>query len=595
VANDYAESFHARLRDDELEQAILLSKGWSRTIQPLPEVTSAAMIAVFANFVALKDCVPMADILISWFSKNNDLLWPRNGEQGAITFNDGGPHAQLYRSRYFLDGGNVPCSKHYMAFQPEDREVVEGILIPALSKLHRDGKSYLEPLCQPTIPNEAFERDDEIQTVLVRLFTHAQSTWKERYDDVPGIHVFLNPGLPIMQVGWTVLADRLGATLWRQTPESKAKGKKKLSNLITQVRTEPTVEIGPSSPPRLLPGSLSEKDKEKLFSYAEGHAPFLLTGPAGCGKTKLGEEIHRMSGRPGLFRKISVADMPITLAQAELFGHRKGGFTDATKDRIGRVEACHRGTLFIDEIHHAPIETQAILVGMLSEPDQPTKFTPLGTNEELTSDVRYIFATNEDLAKSKATDKFMADLLDRVNVSLKIELRPPDLQALTDSELKGLFRDVWNSATRDDNVRACPRLTADAMETLRGLGTVTPRTLRKLCVSIIGNRNWRGTRELDAALLRKALDNVTIEPIGAARSEDPWVSALSGLLSVKGADALLRAIHKSFSQLNPKYVARFVRTLKRPEHSELHKHLESEGVPTSTKRFGEHLKRAGLR
>jgi DNA-binding NtrC family response regulator len=150
-------------------------------------------------------------------------------------------------------------------------------------------------------------------------------------------------------------------------------------------------------------------------------AEVLILGQNGTGKEVVAREIHKHSNRAeGIFMTVDVGALSETLFESELFGHRKGAFTDAKEDRIGRFEAAAGGTLLLDEIGNLSLPLQAKLLTVL----QHKKIIRLGTNESIALDVRIICATNCDLTALVKEGKFREDLLYRINT---VEITVPPL------------------------------------------------------------------------------------------------------------------------------------------------------------------------
>ena len=149
-------------------------------------------------------------------------------------------------------------------------------------------------------------------------------------------------------------------------------------------------------------------------------ANILITGENGTGKEVLAREIHSLSTRCG--REMISLDMgaiPDTLFESELFGHKKGAFTDAHSDREGKMEAANNSTLFMDEIANMPLHLQAKLLTAL----QNRSITRLGTNNPVNIDIRLITATNRDLFEMSEKGDFRQDLLFRIN-TIHINIPP---------------------------------------------------------------------------------------------------------------------------------------------------------------------------
>ncbi|HAJ27867.1 MAG TPA: sigma-54-dependent Fis family transcriptional regulator [Syntrophus sp. (in: bacteria)] len=149
----------------------------------------------------------------------------------------------------------------------------------------------------------------------------------------------------------------------------------------------------------------------RLLREAELHAvsdvPVLITGESGTGKELLAKAVHRCSQRSGFpFTSINMASLTDNLFEAEFFGHTKGAFTGADKERAGFLESTHRGTLFLDEIGDLPYEFQGKLLRVL----QDGEFMKLGTSVARRVDIRIIAATNTDLEVLRTKHLFRNDL-----------------------------------------------------------------------------------------------------------------------------------------------------------------------------------------
>ncbi len=159
-----------------------------------------------------------------------------------------------------------------------------------------------------------------------------------------------------------------------------------------------------------------------LKKFANTDSTILLTGKTGTGKSFLSGSIHYNSHRrENPFIKINCTNIPETLLESELFGHEKGSFTGADKQRIGRFEQADGGTIFLDEIGEIPLEIQTKLLRVLEE----KAFERVGGNKTIHVDVRVIAATNRKLEDQILAGKFREDLFYRINV-LPVTL--PDLK-----------------------------------------------------------------------------------------------------------------------------------------------------------------------
>ena len=160
---------------------------------------------------------------------------------------------------------------------------------------------------------------------------------------------------------------------------------------------------------------------EMADKVAATDARVLIAGPNGSGKELVARRIHEMSPRAaGPFVEVNCAAIPAELIESELFGHEKGSFTSAIKDRKGKFELAHGGTLFLDEIGDMSLQAQAKVLRALEE----NKITRVGSEKEIKIDVRVIAATNKDLRKEIEEGHFREDLYHRLSVIL---IRVPSL------------------------------------------------------------------------------------------------------------------------------------------------------------------------
>jgi transcriptional regulator with PAS, ATPase and Fis domain len=172
------------------------------------------------------------------------------------------------------------------------------------------------------------------------------------------------------------------------------------------------------------------KIRELVMTYAMSDEPVLLIGETGTGKTHIAELIHNYSGKKGKFKIINTPGIPESLFESEMFGHKKGAFTDARIDKKGLVEEAAEGTLFIDEISEVSVALQAKLLRFI----ETGKYIMLGESSEREVDCRIVAATNKDLKKAMEDKEFREDLYYRLNV-FEIELPPlrkrkEDIEAL---------------------------------------------------------------------------------------------------------------------------------------------------------------------
>lgn len=155
--------------------------------------------------------------------------------------------------------------------------------------------------------------------------------------------------------------------------------------------------------------------KEIIEKVAQTDARVLITGPNGTGKELVAHWIHQKSERSnGPMIEVNCAAIPSELIESELFGHVKGAFTSAVKDRAGKFEAANGGTIFLDEIGDMSLSAQAKVLRALQE----NKISRVGSDKDIKVDVRVVAATNKDLKKEIEEKRFREDLYHRLAVIL---------------------------------------------------------------------------------------------------------------------------------------------------------------------------------
>ena len=192
---------------------------------------------------------------------------------------------------------------------------------------------------------------------------------------------------------------------------------------------------------RIIGNSPKMQEIYKMIGQvAPSDVTVLLRGESGTGKELLARAIYQHSLRSNQpFLPVNCAAIPDTLLESELFGHEKGAFTGATSRRIGKLEQCQGGTIFLDEIGDMSLSTQAKLLRVLQE----RSFERLGGMETIKVDIRFIVATNKDLEEAISNGRFREDLYYRLNVvSIKI---PPLRERIEDvPELVSYFIKRFN-------------------------------------------------------------------------------------------------------------------------------------------------------
>ena len=278
-----------------------------------------------------------------------------------------------------------------------------------------------------------------------------------------------------------VQAMKLGASDYVAKPVNPDELLKKISEAVKQ----------PAASPRQAPGSgkgesthqrnagdtpssdylEGESDAAKqLYNYVRLVAPttmsVLINGASGTGKEYVAHRIHQLSKRAGQpFVAIDCGSIPKELAASEFFGHVKGSFTGALTDKTGAFVAANGGTIFLDEIGNLSYEVQIQLLRALQE----RKIRPVGSNKEITVDVRLVSATNEDLEQAIEKGTFRQDLFHRIN---EFTLRMPELKdRRDDAASRALLEYHWPGNLRQmkNVVRRATLLAQDQLITLKEL------------------------------------------------------------------------------------------------------------------------------
>lgn len=179
-----------------------------------------------------------------------------------------------------------------------------------------------------------------------------------------------------------------------------------------------------------------------IEKVAPSEARVLITGPNGSGKELVAHQMHEQSARSkNAMVEVNCAAIPSELIESELFGHKKGAFTGAQKDRKGKFELAHGGTLFLDEIGDMSLSAQAKVLRALQE----HQITPVGGDRSIKVNVRVLAATNKDLRKEIEAGKFREDLYHRLSVILievpALNNRRDDIPLLADHFLQQIADD----------------------------------------------------------------------------------------------------------------------------------------------------------
>jgi DNA-binding NtrC family response regulator len=250
----------------------------------------------------------------------------------------------------------------------------------------------------------------------------------------------------------------------------------------------------------------------------------LIGGETGTGKELIARLVHLLGARRDApFIEVNCAAVPETLFESELFGHEKGAFTGASKQRRGRFELAHGGTLFLDEVGELPLILQSKLLRALQE----GRFTRVGGESDLTADVRVITASNRDLRGMVTDGRFREDLFFRLNV-LEIEVPPlrqrrEDIPALIEHfvaryadravRLSPEALDVLLKYAYPGNVRELEHIVQRSLTLTRG-GLIKPADLPP---------EVRRAEVLDQGLLHERMESVERDMILSALERTAWI------------------------------------------------------------------------
>ncbi|UZR95131.1 sigma-54-dependent transcriptional regulator [Chondrinema litorale] len=219
-----------------------------------------------------------------------------------------------------------------------------------------------------------------------------------------------------------------------------------------------------------------ESVKDTIEKVAPTEARVLITGPNGSGKELVAKWLHTKSQRSSApLIEVNCAAIPAELIESELFGHEKGAFTSAVKQRIGKFEQANGGTLFLDEIGDMSLSAQAKVLRALQE----NKITRVGGDKEIKVNVRVLAATNKDLKEEISKKKFREDLYHRLSVILikvpSLNDRKDDIPLLVDKFLGDIAMEYGESPKNITEAALQKLQEADWSGNIRELRNVTER------------------------------------------------------------------------------------------------------------------------
>ena len=276
-------------------------------------------------------------------------------------------------------------------------------------------------------PKEAIQmvrNNPSVELVLMDMnYTHA-TDGEEGLTLLKQVKVF-RPDVPcILMTSWgtielAVQGMRAGAFDFITKPWNNGVLLDRIETAIKINCSSPAVQPAPTSP---IVGTSLAGILATVARVAPTNAHVLITGESGTGKELIAEAIHRQSRRAnGPFVKVNLGGISTSLFESEMFGHKKGSFTDAKADRVGRFELAKGGTIFLDEIGELSLTSQVKLLRVL----QDQTYEVLGDSQTRRTDVRVVCATNADLQAMVEEHTFREDLFYRINL---INLHLPPLR-----------------------------------------------------------------------------------------------------------------------------------------------------------------------
>jgi len=253
-----------------------------------------------------------------------------------------------------------------------------------------------------------------------------------------------DPTLPVIiltahgDVGSAVQAMRLGAFDFLEKPYDGAQLLRRVRAALRGRGADPApLRQIPDAPPFVAASPAMLRVWDQVRRLARVDSTVLITGETGTGKEVVARALHLASQRRrGPFRAVNCGAIPADLLESELFGHERGAFTGAHASRDGHFRAAHGGTLLLDEIGDAPLQTQIKLLRVL----QDREVLPVGSSRPVEVDVRVVAATHQDLRQFVEEGRFREDLLYRIDVLplhvAPLRERPEDVEPLALSFLE---------------------------------------------------------------------------------------------------------------------------------------------------------------
>lgn len=224
------------------------------------------------------------------------------------------------------------------------------------------------------------------------------------------------------------------------------------------------LELSEQTPdPKSIPGLLGHSAamdtlRNQINRVSRTQAPVFIGGESGSGKELVARSIHYLSPRTnGPFVAVNCGAIPSELMESEFFGHKKGSFTGAHKDKQGLFQAAEGGTLFLDEVADLPLSMQVKLLRAIQE----KAVRPVGSEQEVATDIRLLSATHKDLEAEVEENRFRQDLYYRINV---IELPVPSLRRRRD-DIPELAQAILQRLTKESGL--CATISDNALDALK--------------------------------------------------------------------------------------------------------------------------------
>lgn len=390
-------------------------------------------------------------------------------------------------------------------------------------------------LSSPTNHKEIYEAARELVSQVSKQHTQATLTFH------------ISPGTPAMALVWMLLAPRWGATL---IESSKIKGVQQVQlpfEIAAYFLPDRELEriVQSDTPPNSAFKNILHKSSvmKAVVANAQIVAPrnitVLIEGESGTGKELFARAIHASSLRArGPFIPVNCGAIPAELIEAQLFGYKKGAFTNAEKDTKGYFQAANGGTLFLDELGELPLSSQVKLLRALEE----QSVLPVGATKEEKIDVRIIAATNRNLFNEVCEGKFRSDLFYRLAVGIlhipPLRDRREDLEMLLEAMLQQANEELVGG-------KAIPykKFSESAKKIM--LNHHWPGNVRELKNTVMRSVLWTSNELIDAEAARNALLAATAtetqilgRPLGSGFS-------LNILLDIVSVHYLKRAMDES--------------------------------------------------